>query len=175
MISLDPPISFALGTAKKSRSVPQHKLVVTVGSTEHTFRLSSEEESAKWAEMLNRVSCGPPLEGHTCKSITVHGWGALNTYSYLCCSIFASFSFVFAFCILIIEDEFPVTILGTKHAEGLQLNGCYILKVTDTHVLLYSSNGALPTKFQCPLEDVTKAHSSLDATKQPILIINTSR
>lgn len=73
VICLNPSVSYALGTAKKSKSVPQHKFVVTVGSTKHMFRLSSEEESAKWAEMLNRVTSGPPLEGHTCKSTEYTG------------------------------------------------------------------------------------------------------
>lgn len=136
VIFLDSNVSHQLGTAKKSKSVPPHKFVVTVGSAKHLFRLSSKEASVKWAEMFDRAINGPPLEGHT--------------------------------------YEFPVTILSTKHADDLQLNGCYILKITDTHVLLYSSNGALPTKFQCPLECVTKAHCTRDPSKQPILIINTS-
>ena len=159
-------MSYNLSTAKKSKSMPPHKLVVTTGTGKHVFRLNSKDESRKWADMLDRTANGPPLEGHTCKRFY---------YLFISARPMPIGFINKSLCALFLSDEFPVKILSTKHAEVLQLNGCYILKVTDTHALLYSSNGALPTKFQCPIEDIAKVHCSQDTCKQSILIINTSR
>lgn len=69
-------------------------------------------------------------------------------------------------------------VLPTSHSENLSLYGCYIMRVSDSALVLYSAKGDLPTQFQCDLSDVIEVHHSRVTVKgreQNILVVKTNK
>ena len=43
-------------------------------------------------------------------------------------------------------DEYQVKLLPNSHSERLHLSGCYVIRISDTEIALYTSTGTLPTR-----------------------------
>ncbi|CAI8021779.1 hypothetical protein GBAR_LOCUS12861 [Geodia barretti] len=52
--------------------------------------------------------------------------------------------------------EYQVIVIPNSHSEKLQLSGRYILRITDSHIALFTSTGTLPTRFLYSLSDVAR-------------------
>ena len=80
--------------------------------------------------------------------------------------------------IILLLDEFRVEVLQTSHSNKLGLHGYYVMRVSDTAIVLYSASGILPTQFHCSLNGIIQAHYSKvieSGRKQTILVIKTNK
>ena len=74
-------------------------------------------------------------------------------------------------------DEFQIVVQPSGHADKLNLNGSYILKVFDTFLQLFSANGNIPTDFHCSLANATIfcTAANILESEAGMLMIQTSR
>lgn len=75
--------------------------------------------------------------------------------------------------------EFQLQILPTSHSDKLGLGGCYLMRVMDEAMMLYSASGGLPTQFQCELAHITKVRYTNITTSgglnSPLLTLQTNK
>ena len=81
------------------------------------------------------------------------------------------------YILILCVDEFQIVVLPGGHADKLNLNGLYILKVFDSSLKLFSANGNIPTDFHCSLANATIfcTAANILESEAGMLMIQTSR
>jgi hypothetical protein len=70
--------------------------------------------------------------------------------------------------------EHQVRVIPNCHSERLQLSGRYVVRITDSHIALFTSTGTLPTRFLYSLSDITRTrytNFTNDGQKFSVLVL----
>ena len=91
---------------------------------------------------MNFVKCTQHTQVN-CMTVIIHNSGKNMQcdfpQTYMCMAIVSSSN--------LLTDEHQVIVIPNSFSEQLHLSGRYVVRITDSHVALFTSTGTLPTRL----------------------------